>query len=1058
MSITAPDPGMLDLLLTELTAHGGVLRRGAGTLGPHSTTDALEALERAASAIKSASRIVGIPTLGSLAHAVVKLLGRMKSGAVSIDHGAPLLLEAAAVMSDIGTGPATEATARIERAGDTMDGLRERIDHLEASPAAAPPPASAAPPPAPTASQEAVVDTSMLDLFMVEVDNNVHVLEDGLVMIETRQTPAAVEPLMRAAHSIKGAARIVGLHAAVTLAHAMEDVLSAAQHGTVTLASDHIDALLQGNDVLATLRTGPAGTIPERLVARADDIAAISERLRALTSTDCPAAPASPPAASASPPAPAMPPSQEPTVDTSMLDLFMVEVDNNVHVLEDGLVTIETRQTPAAVEPLMRAAHSIKGAARIVGLHAAVTLAHAMEDVLSAAQHGTVTLTSDHIDALLQGNDVLATLRTGPAGTIPGRLVARADDIAAISERLRALMAGGSPASPPAAVSPRQAPSAPASATPAAAPSEMPKRSETDTRFVRVPSRTLNRVIALAGENLVQAKSMKGYSAALFRIKVLQQELLAAFEAVLTLTTDSGASEAAQSRVRDCLTQLDGIARALAEHREEFELFSHRLEHLTNRLYDEVIISRMRPFSEGLHGFSRLVRDLSRSLAKTARLVVEGEATQVDRDILEKLEAPLNHLVRNALDHGLETPGERRRAGKPEEGTLTLEARHKAGRLNISLSDDGRGINMQILRRKVVEKGYVPMEMAENLSSSELLDFLFLPGFSTAGKISEVSGRGVGLDVVMSMVQEVGGSIHVDSVLGRGTTFTLQLPITLSVIRALLVTIGDELYALPLSRIDRLAHIPREQLQILEDRQYCMIQNERIGIIDAHELLGRPASAREPEKHHVVVISDRLNRYGFVVDSYNGERDLVVIPLDPMLGKVPNISAGAIIEDGSPLLIIDVDDLMRSIDTMLAEGKPQKLGASAAEAVRTKRSILVVDDSLTVREVERKLLQNNGYQVTTAVDGMDGWITLQRGGFDLVISDIDMPRMNGFEFVRKIKSDPKHRDIPVMIVSYKDREEDRARGLDAGANYYFSKSSFHDETLLVAVRDLIGEA
>jgi two-component system sensor histidine kinase and response regulator WspE len=286
----------------------------------------------------------------------------------------------------------------------------------------------------------------------------------------------------------------------------------------------------------------------------------------------------------------------------------------------------------------------------------------------------------------------------------------------------------------------------------------------------------------------------------------------------------------------------------------------------------------------------------------------------------------------------------------------------------------------------------------------------------------------------------------------------LQLPLTLSVIRALLVEICGESYALPLTRIDRVLEVEPSALQVIEDRQFCTIDGEHIGIIDAPQVLQLSPVESDAPRLSIAVISDRLTRYGLVVDRFRGESELVVRPLDPRLGKIPNISAGAFLSDGSPTLIFDVDDLVRSIDNRLAQGKFQRVRDRAHRSGSTRKRVLVVDDSLTVRQVERKLLENHGYEVAVAVDGMDGWNVLQSGDFDLVISDVDMPRMNGIELVRRIKGNPVYRNVPVMIISYKDRDEDRLRGLEAGANYYLSKGSFHDESLIEAVRDLIGEA
>ncbi len=733
----------------------------------------------------------------------------------------------------------------------------------------------------------------------------------------------------------------------------------------------------------------------------------------------------------------------DPSFDPFLLDLLRTELQTHARVLEAGLVQAEADQTPAAIEPLMRAAHSLKGAARIVKLDLGVKLAHAMEDMLSAAQHGQYRLTSSDVDKLLAANDVFLRLAAVEATAIPATLAEQAEIIGSISQALRDTMAH--PAAPPA---PQPAP---------AAPSPKPKPAEkSDDGSVRVFVENLNRLTGLAGECLVEARSLKPLSAALHRIKHSQRSLRTAVERALE-ALNAGAGPEAQARLEEALQHIERADTLLPAHISEFDRFARKLELLTNRLYDESVMSRMRPFSDGLHGFSRMVRDLAKSLGKSVVFEIRGEATRVDRDILEKLEAPLNHLLRNAIDHGLEPPEARLAAGKPAEGKLVLEARHVSGVLEISVSDDGAGIDLDRLREKVLNRKYATREMVENLSQAELLDFLFLPGFSTASQVTEISGRGVGLDIVQSMVREVAGNCRIETRLGRGTNFILQLPLTLSVVRTLLLEVGGQIYAIPLTRIDRILRLPPAELSVVEDRQFCRCGDQTIGLVDAQQVLALAQAPRESGQVSIVVLSDHLNRYGLVVDRFLGQRDLAVIPFHPRLGKVPNLSAGAILEDGAPVLILDADDLVRSIDNILGQGTLRKIVQRERAGMAGRKRILVVDDSLAVREVERRLLENRGYQVVLAVDGMHGWNAVQAGGFDLVVTDIDMPRMNGIELVKRIKGAKHTAPVPVMIVSYKDQEEYRMAGLEAGASYYLTKSSFEDETLLKAVKDLIGE-
>ena len=467
----------------------------------------------------------------------------------------------------------------------------------------------------------------------------------------------------------------------------------------------------------------------------------------------------------------------------------------------------------------------------------------------------------------------------------------------------------------------------------------------------------------------------------------------------------------------------------------------------------------MRPFADGIHGFPRMVRDLARDLEKQVRLEIQGPSTYVDRDILEKLEAPLTHLLRNAIDHAIELPEVRRAVGKPVEGTIRLEAQHSAGNLLITVSDDGRGIDLADLRNAIIQRKLTTPEAVEQMSESEVLEFLLLPGFTTKQTITEISGRGVGLDAVQAIVREVRGGIRIWTDLGRGTTFQMRLPLTLSIVRALLVEIGNEPYAFPLVHINRALKVATKDIEVVAGRQHFRFEDRQIGLVAANKIFGGTEHNHMGEQVSVVVIGNKENCYGVITEKFLGERELVIKPLDPRLGKIKDISSGALLDDGSPVLIVDVEDLIRSVEKSVEAGTLDGMqsGKNGKTLKKTKR-VLVVDDSLTVRELEKKLLQTRGYEVEIAVDGMDGWNAARTGHFDLVVTDVDMPRMDGIEFVTLIKKDSNLKSLPVMIVSYKDRAEDRRRGLEAGADYYLAKASFHDEALLQAVVNLIGEA
>ncbi|CAI8745202.1 two-component system sensor histidine kinase and response regulator WspE [Pseudomonas frederiksbergensis] len=760
--------------------------------------------------------------------------------------------------------------------------------------------------------------------------------------------------------------------------------------------------------------------------------------------------------------------------DASLLELFSLEAEAQTLVLSAGLLALERDPTQADyLESCMRAAHSLKGAARIVGVDAGVSVAHVMEDYLVSAQEGRLYLRPEHIDALLQGTDLLMRIATPNNAPAPADI----DAYVVLMGRLLEHMATVAPIALPMAEpqiepsTPRVEPPVRAAETPVETLIETPQaepaepasktRRATDTgeRVLRVTAERLNSLLDLSSKSLVETQRLKPHLATMQRLKRMQSNGLRALESLNVHLKDHALSLEAQEALGDARRLLAESQQLLVEKNAELDEFAWHASQRAQVLYDTALACRMRPFADVLSGQVRMVRDLGRDLGKQVRLEIEGDKTQVDRDVLEKLEAPLTHLLRNAVDHGIETPEQRRLAGKPEEGVIRLRASHQAGLLVLELSDDGNGVDLEKVRRTIVERQLSPAETAAQLSEEELLTFLFLPGFSLRDTVTEVSGRGVGLDAVQHMVRQLRGAVVLEQTAGAGSRFHLEVPQTLSVVRSLVVEVGDEAYAFPLAHIERMCDLEPEDIVQVEGRQHFWYEGRHVGLVAASQLLHRPASQNSAQTLKVVVMREREAIYGVAVERFIGERTLVVLPLDERLGKVQDISAGALLDDGSVVLIVDVEDMLRSVDKLLNTGRLERIARHANQAVEAARKrILVVDDSLTVRELQRKLLLNRGYDVAVAVDGMDGWNALRSEDFDLLITDIDMPRMDGIELVSLLRRDNRLQSLPVMVVSYKDREEDRRRGLDAGADYYLAKASFHDDALLDAVVELIGGA
>jgi two-component system sensor histidine kinase and response regulator WspE len=953
-------------------------------------------------------------------------------------------------------------------------------------------------------------DPGMFDLFREEVRAHADTLAQGLLEVEADPAnPARIEPLMRAAHSIKGACRIVGIELGVRLSHVMEDALVAVQEGKTRLTPHDIDVLLKGSDLLAGLAEVTPAAADEWEAANTPAVGALEPELTRMAGRAHP--PPSPPRpAPSSPPAPvdgpvaALPPATAKTepgfppappfeqvrvapnplalpAGYSMVDLFREELRGHLLLVGGG-------DREASLESLRQ----IRGAARIVKCKPVERLAVALSGFLSAVREGGAELSTAASDWLRFAVSTLAGATGTDDETFPDWLSAATPTLTRIAEVFeRAPVRPGSdsrrPPSSPAplareggsraeasepgegsAPGPTSAPAASA-AHPPPPPEPAPLRAAAKAvpavaaapppaeAVVRVTARSLNRLMGLAGESLVQARWLPTFSTALAGLKKHHDLLAVLIDGVVHAAAAGLPPEQLAALLADARRQASVCRANLLNKSSEFDDHAARAEDLNARLYREVIVSRMRPFGDGTHGLPRLVRDMARALGKEAKLVVEGDTTEVDRDILEKLESPLSHLIRNAVDHGIESPDARAKAGKPVCGTIRLEARHRAGMLQVTVADDGSGVELDRLRMKIIDRGLNAPEMVRQMAEAELLEFLFLPGFSTAGTVTEFSGRGVGLDVVQDTIRKVGGGVRITTRPGRGTTFHLQLPLTLSVIRAVVVDVAGEPYAFPHTRIDRLIRIPRSAVRSLEHRQFVAVDGQNIGLVVAAQLLDLPATPAEGDELAVVLLSDATGTYGLVVDSFRGEQDLVVRTLDPRLGKVPNLSAAAILDDGSPVLIVDAEDLLRSMDQYIQTGALSRCDTRPAGRARKKR-VLVVDDSITVREVERQLLLHKGYEVVVAVDGMEGWNKVRSEPFDLLVSDIDMPRMTGLQLVSAVRGDERLRDLPVVIVSYKEREEDRLRGLEVGANCYLTKSSFHDNRFIEAVEDLIGPA
>jgi two-component system chemotaxis sensor kinase CheA len=477
-------------------------------------------------------------------------------------------------------------------------------------------------------------------------------------------------------------------------------------------------------------------------------------------------------------------------------------------------------------------------------------------------------------------------------------------------------------------------------------------------------------------------------------------------------------------------------------------LHQHDLERLVEPLLDDVRRARMLPFSEACRGFDRLARDLARQAGKEVVLRIEGGGVELDRVVLEELKDPLRHLVRNAIDHGLETPAERRAAGKPEAGELHIGASLQGQRVAVVVRDDGRGVDRAAVAAEAERRG-----LPAPADDASLAALLFRPGFSTAHVVTEVSGRGVGLDVVRERVEAMHGTVALDTAGGRGAGFTLSVPLTLSGLRALLVRVGRGFFALPSAAVGGLLAVLRSEIALLEGREAVAWKGRHVPLVHLSSYLGVPSDSLDAAASLpavVVVAGERA--VVCVVDELVAESEITVRSLGPRLRHLSGLAGATLLSDGRVALILSATALLRAA----SEGKgPVALASSAADGLRPRPHVLLVEDSLTTRSLEKMILEAAGYRVTAAVDGRDALDRVDDLGVDLVVSDVQMPRVDGVELTRALRANPRFATLPVVLVTGLGTDVDRQRGLEAGANAYLVKSAFDQAELLATLEQLL---
>ena len=773
-----------------------------------------------------------------------------------------------------------------------------------------------------------------------------------------------------------------------------------------------------------------------------------------------------------------------------LLQTFLTELDDQLGVLEADLLAMERQGSTGDAERLnrvFRVAHTLKGAARVANVPQVEAVCHAIESRLADARSGGRALSEQEIALLLATVDALAgagtRLRAGEPvdqqtlGALERRLGSAVVEEEAAPRPAARGAAGDTAERGTVTSATADAPPSDASAKRATPADSVERDGETEhapsvtdpaaIATVTAPAQQSLRIEASRLDDLLHAAGQLAVTVARADEQPDTLEELASDAERWLARWRRGAPRLRQALVRAGATAerqlLDQFEAQLRRFTLELGRVSvavrgdaRALHRASAEMTDEVHRLRLRPFAEAVEALPRAVRDVAAASGKRVRLELEGTDVEADRAVLDALREALLHLVRNAVDHGIEAPAERERAGKPAEGTVRVAAEVRGGAVRVTVADDGSGLDREAVSEQLAARGLPVPE-----SDEELVDVLFQGGFSTRREATAISGRGVGLDVVKAAIERARGVVRVRWTAGVGTTFVLETPLTLATQRAVIVGVGQQQLAIPSRAIERLLRLDPADVRESGGRRLLPTPDGPVPLVSLARLLGpplaeRPATGRRP----TVLLSVAERRLAVTVDRFVDECELVVRPLERRGGgALTTVAGAAILADGRIALVLNPAALVAAgLGRQRAAAPDTSSEAPAVEETPATPRLLVVDDSITTRTLEQSVLEAAGYEVVTAVDGADGWRLLQERGADLVLTDVEMPRMDGFTLCETIRASRRFAQLPVVLVTSLEAPEHRERGLAAGADAYVVKSGFDQEALLATVRALLDRA
>lgn len=747
-----------------------------------------------------------------------------------------------------------------------------------------------------------------------------------------------------------------------------------------------------------------------------------------------------------------------------LFSTFMIEAQEHLNAISSEMVEMENTQSPETemeiLETVYRECHSLKGAARAVDMTDVETVCQTLEGVFDAWKKKRISRSPGLFENIHYAVDVVRTiLNSHEAGQpVPDKV-----NVSMLIEELSHLETGG-PAG-------RTRPDEGLSYRRLRQHKERPVRSDT----VRISAARLGSLLLEAEEMLTvkltadqQFSSLKDVTDMVGLLKNRSSKIyLDEQTAQRKIERRDGGNKKAstafmpvkQQEFLDWLqTHTTSIEGRLAALIKSTRKYNRSFERMVDNLLDDMKKAMMLPFSTLLESFPMLVRSIAHEQGKDVELEIRGEGIEIDKRILEEMKDPLIHLIRNSIDHGIEKSEVRAANRKPRRSIVTIAISHlnEGGKVEILVSDDGSGIDVAEVKETAVRNGIISQAEADSISNHEALSLIFRSGFSTSPIITDISGRGLGLAIVQEKVEKLNGSMSVESEINKGTTFRILLPLTIATFRGILVRLSDHIFIVPTINVEQVARVRRDEIKTVENKETISLKGCPVSFVMLESVLELPHRKRKDEgQGHItaLVLGSAERRIAFGVDEMLGEQEFMVKSLGRQLSRVRNVAGAAIFGTGKPLPVLSVPDLIRS--AVKAPAAPVMPVAEAEEAEGERKSVLIVEDSITSRILLKNIIESAGYDVKTAFDGIDAITALKTEDFNLVVSDIEMPRMNGFDLTAKIRGDKKLADLPVVLVTALETREDRERGIDVGANAYIVKSSFNQSNLLEVIKRLI---